>query len=125
MQDAVVLDPAIHGKVDVRGNAQDKSLRTIIRMLDEELLDSEHFMGGLATFEPGSKVASHAHADAEEVNVVLAGEGNFVTDKGAQPIKVGDWQFIPKGVPHWHENTGDTDLTILWLYSPPSKTIPK
>jgi quercetin dioxygenase-like cupin family protein len=125
MKDAVVLDPAKDGKADIRGSIRDKSLRKIIRMIDADLLDAEQFMGGLATFEPGIKVAPHVHPDAEEVNVVLEGEGVFVTDKGKRPIREGDWQFIPKGVRHGHENTGDTPLTILWLYSPPTGTIPK
>lgn len=125
MNNAFVLDPQKDGKVDVRGSAQDRTLRTILRMIDGELTGSEHFLGGLAIFEPGTTVSFHSHPDAEEVNVVLAGQGLFITDQGARPIKLGDWQFIPKGVPHCHENTGDTPLTILWLYSPPSTTLPK
>ncbi|MBW1769049.1 MAG: cupin domain-containing protein [Deltaproteobacteria bacterium] len=42
-----------------------------------------------------------------------------------QPLKTGDWQFIPKGVEHAHGNTGESPFTIVWLYSPPSKTFPK
>ena len=120
-----VLDPDKHGNVEMRGNAEDRSLRKIIRMIDSNLTGSEFFMGGLATFEPGVKAPLHDHPDAEEINVVVEGEGLFITDQGTQPIKPGDWQFIPKGVPHSHENTGDTPLTIIWVYSPPTSTIPK
>lgn len=123
--DAVVLDPERDGKADVRGSVDDKSLRTIIQMLGRDAIPSENFMGGLATFPPGARVECHLHPDAEEVNVVLAGEGSFLTDKGAERVRVGDWQFIPKGVRHGHENTGEVPLTILWLYSPPSSTMPK
>lgn len=125
MKNAIVLDPAVDGKIVERGSAEDKTLRKIVRMIDADLIDSEQFMGGLATFEPGIKVASHVHPDAEEINVVMEGKGNLVTNKGAQALKVGDWQFIPKGVPHFHENTGDVPFTILWIYSPPTGTIPK
>lgn len=125
MKNALVLNPDRDGKIELRGSVAEGSLRTIVRMLDADLVNSESFMGGLAIFQPGAKVAPHVHGDAEEINVVLAGEGYFLTAQGAKPIKAGDWQFIPKGVPHAHENSGDVPLTILWLYSPPSTTIPK
>lgn len=125
MKDAIVLDPAVDGKIVQRGSAAEKTLRKIVRMIDADLVDSDQFMGGLATFEPGIKVDSHVHPDAEEINVVMEGKGNLITDKGVKPLKVGDWQFIPKGVPHFHENTGDVPFTILWVYSPPTRTIPR
>jgi len=125
MKDAIVLDPAVDGKIVHRGSAAEKTLRTIVRMIDADLVDSEQFMGGLATFEPGIKVDSHVHPDAEEINVVMEGKGNLITNKGVKPLKAGDWQFIPKGVPHFHENTGDVPFIILWVYSPPTRTIPR
>jgi quercetin dioxygenase-like cupin family protein len=125
MRKAVVMDPVTDGWIEMRGTAADHSLRTIQLLVNSELVGSEQFVGGLATFDPGSRVALHAHPDAEEVNVVIGGEGKFITDEGERQLKTGDWQFIPKGRNHAHENTGDGPLTILWLYSPPSLTAPK
>lgn len=125
LDDAVVLNPERDGRTDIRGTVAANSLRTITRMLDGDLHNSEQFMAGLATFEPGTRVSSHLHADAEEICVVMEGKGNLITDKGSYPIKVGEWQFIPKGVAHSHENTGDVPLTILWVYSPPTRSIPR
>lgn len=122
---AVVLDPASDGCLELRGCAEEQTLRTIRLLINHELTGSEHFVGGLATFEPGTSVAAHVHPDAEEVNVVVAGEGKFITDREERQLKVGDWQFIPKGVAHRHENTGKTPFTILWLYSPPTASAPK
>lgn len=125
MKSAFVLDPEKDGTVDIRGSVDERTLRTIRLLIGRELTGSEHFTGGLATFEPGATVEPHAHPDAEEVNVVLSGEGRFIAGGEERPIKVGDWQFIPKGVSHCHENTGETPLTILWLYSPQTTSRPK
>ena len=125
MKKGIVIDPEKNGKITLRGSADDMSLRTINWLIDEGLVDSEQFVAGLSTLNPGIKAPLHVHPDSEEINVVLAGKGNFLTDEGAQPIKVGDWNFIPKGVAHSHENTGNEPFTIIWIYSPPTQAIPK
>ena len=116
-RNAGVLLSAIDG-ASLSGRIHDINLKKFIRMIDQDLLVSERCMTGIATLEPGIKVSSHIHRDVEEINVVLEGEGVIVTDKGAKHVHVGDWQCIPKGVRHEHENTGKTPLTILWLCSP-------
>jgi quercetin dioxygenase-like cupin family protein len=122
---ALVLDPQKDGRLEPRGSVEEQTLRSIRLLINQELTGSEQFVGGLATFEPGTKVSLHEHPDAEEVNVVVAGSGLFVTAAGKRPLKLGDWQFIPKGVAHAHENDGTEPFTILWLYSPPTLSVPK
>jgi len=121
----VVINPEKDGKSFDRGSVGEKSLRKIKWLIDEELVHSEQFVGGLATFPPGMAAPPHTHPDAEEINIVLEGEGTFVTPEGAKPVKIGEWQFIPKGVEHSHRNTGKEPLTIVWVYSPPTKSVPK
>lgn len=125
MKRGIVIDPEKDGKITMRGNADDKSLRTINWLIEEGLVDSDQFVAGLSTLEPGITAPLHVHPDSEEINVVLEGKGNFLTDEGSQPVKVGDWNFIPKGVAHSHENTGEVPFKIVWIYSPPTKSIPK
>ena len=125
MKKGIVIDPVKDGKVTERGNAEEKSLREITWLVGEGMVESEQFVGGLSTLPPGITAPLHVHPDSEEINVVLSGQGNLLTDDGSQPVKVGDWNFIPKGVSHSHENTGDEPFTIVWLYSPPTKSIPK
>lgn len=125
MKKGVVIDPVKDGKVTMRGSADDNSLREITWLVGEDMVASEQFVGGLSTLPKGITAPVHVHPDSEEINVVLAGQGNLITDKGKEPVKVGDWNFIPKGVPHSHENTGDEPFTIVWIYSPPTTSIPK
>lgn len=122
---AVVLDVEKDSRVELRGSKVEGTERTIQMLIDRESTGAEQFVGGYATFEPGMSVALHAHEDAEEINVVVSGEGLFITEEETTELKQGDWQFIPKGVRHSHANTGDTPFTILWLYSPQSESVPK
>lgn len=121
---AVNLLPAKDGKISMRGTIEEGSLREIIRMIDEDIVEAEQFKGGLATFEPGRTEPMHAHPDAEEINIILEGEGQLITDKDVIDCKPGDWQFIPKGVPHSHTNKSDSQFRFAWLYSPPSNVLP-
>lgn len=122
---ALNLDPAVQGKVVMRGTAEEKSLREIVRMLDADILESEQFMGGLATFTTDITEPLHVHPDAEEINIILEGEGLLITDKDVITCKPGEWQFIPKGVPHSHSNPNAAPFRFAWLYSPPTKSVPK
>jgi oxalate decarboxylase/phosphoglucose isomerase-like protein (cupin superfamily) len=115
----IVIDPAKGGRRFMRGNEEEKDLREIAWLIDKELVGSDQFVGGLSTFPPGMTAKLHAHPDAEEINVILEGEGDFITPDGDQPVKKGDFQFIPKGVEHSHRNTGKGPLTMVWVYSPP------
>jgi len=121
----VVMDPAKDGKRFVRGNDEEKSVREIWWLIDKDLVGSDQFLGGLATFPPGMTAPRHVHPDAEEINVVMEGDGDFITPDGEQPVKKGDFQFIPKGVEHSHRNTGKGPFTIVWIYSPPTGSLPK
>lgn len=121
----MVIDPEKDGKRFNRGSTADKTFREIRLFIDKELVNSEQYVGGLATFPPGGTAPPHTHPDAEEINIVLEGMGDFITPAGAQPVKKGDWQFIPMGVEHSHRNMGKGPFTIIWLYSPPTKSAPK
>jgi len=120
----IVMKPEKDGRKFMRGDSKDKSLREITWLIDKELVGSDQFVAGLATFPPGMTAPLHVHPDAEEINIVLEGEGNLLTPDGAQPVTKGDFQFVPKGVGHSHENTGNGPFTIVWIYSPPTKSFP-
>ena len=48
--------------------------------------------------------------------VVIGGEGTAVIDGQVHPVKAVSTTWIPADVPHYFENTGEGDLTILWIY---------
>jgi quercetin dioxygenase-like cupin family protein len=120
-----VIDPEKDGERFNRGSADDKTLREIRWLIDEERVNSKQFVGGLATFPPGMAAPFHTHPDAEEITIVLEGEGIFVTPGAEKLVKKGQWQFIPKGVEHSHKNTGTEPFIFVWIYSPATQSTPR
>ncbi|MFM7726053.1 MAG: cupin domain-containing protein [Flavobacteriales bacterium] len=54
----------------------------------------------------------HRHAH-ETVFIFLEGEGKVMVDQFENPVKPGDFAFIPRWCNHQSINTGDTDLVFL------------
>ncbi|HEU5423372.1 MAG TPA: cupin domain-containing protein [Nitrolancea sp.] len=76
---------------------------------------AEHFIAGSSTFQPGIEVPRHSH-NVEEFVTVLEGAGECEIEGASYPVKPFDTTFIPAGLVHCFRNTGDTPLTILWIY---------
>lgn len=64
--------------------------------------------------KPGGHTPLHTHVWEHEV-YVLAGTGEAYTDAGPQPMKAGDFLFIPGEEKHQFRNTGSQDLEFLCL----------
>ncbi len=67
---------------------------------------------------PGDRLGNHVDT-AEEVQFILSGSGDLLTDDGPIPIKQGDCFTLPEGVAHDLHNTGDEDLRVLAFFSKP------
>ena len=84
------------------------------KLLDEEL-GAEHFIAGSSTFQPGVAVPLHSH-NVEELVTVLEGSGECEIEDRRFPVQPFDTTFIPAGIVHCFRNTGQTPLSILWVY---------
>jgi mannose-6-phosphate isomerase-like protein (cupin superfamily) len=71
---------------------------------------------GIASIPAGSTIvdAKHRH-DQHEVYVVTSGTGVVHLDDEAHPVRTGSAVFIPGGVRHCAENTGDDTLTFVYV----------
>jgi quercetin dioxygenase-like cupin family protein len=69
-------------------------------------------------FEPGQAHALHAHAGMDKVYHVIAGEGEFLLEGEAQPMRAGDLLVAPADVPHGVRNTGAGRLIVLAVLAP-------
>ena len=54
----------------------------------------------------------HRHAH-ETVFIFLEGKGKVIVDNFENPVKPGDFAFIPRWCNHQSVNTGDTELVFL------------
>jgi mannose-6-phosphate isomerase-like protein (cupin superfamily) len=72
----------------------------------------------LNAFEPGQEHALHAHAGMDKLYSVIEGEGVFLLQDRALPMRAGDLLIAPEGVPHGIRNTSTTRLLVLAVLAP-------
>ena len=83
---------------------------------------TENTGGALAlidvTVPPKSGPALHVHAKEDELWVVLEGHLRFKADAEIFQAPTGSIVFVPRGVPHCFQNTGEKAAHILILFTP-------
>ena len=67
----------------------------------------------------GAEQRSHAHVDAEQVYVIVRGDGRMTVAGDVEQVGVGDLVFIPPATEHAIINEGNEDLLIVTAASPP------
>jgi quercetin dioxygenase-like cupin family protein len=124
MTQVKVLRPFKDGKEIWIGLDTPGFRRKVFRVVDKELVNSEHIVAGLTIFNPGESSSRHNHPGSEEVDIMVRGTGDVVVDGQRIPFNEGDWVFIPAGVFHQHVNNGNEPLWLIWMYTPPGE-LPK
>jgi len=67
----------------------------------------------------GSQIPEHAHESSEEGMYIVSGQGRLITEEGKEELRAGMAIYMPPGVKHSILNTGDEELKLIWVYSPP------
>ena len=81
--------------------------------------NSEHIVTGMAAVPPNFSTPAHSHS-AEEIAVVLQGDGHVDIDGVAHPLNKGTILVTPADLVHVTHNDSDTEtLVVLWFYAPP------
>ena len=70
----------------------------------------------LFELEPGHELATHTDS-AEEVLIVLAGEGEAHVDGERARVRAGQLAVVPAMAPHGVRNVGDTTFRVLGVFS--------
>lgn len=86
-------------------------------LIDKATAGSEHFLLGWTVLPPGARHDRHLHRNADEFFIVLEGRGRIYTDAGTEPAGQGDVVFTPRGRWHGFDNTGSTDVVLVWGWS--------
>jgi len=81
----------------------------------------EHIYAGLNCFLPGQEHKAHVHADQDKMYLVLEGRGEASVGNETREVAGGDMVFAPAGVVHGMKNTGETNLIVMVVFSPPPK----
>jgi mannose-6-phosphate isomerase-like protein (cupin superfamily) len=77
----------------------------------------------LMSVPPGGEVGEETHHDVDQVLIFTAGSGKAILDDVESPILPGSLYAIPKGTKHNFVNTGEEDLKIISVYSPPEHPV--
>lgn len=84
----------------------------------EKTMGSKHTVMGRTVFPPkGASHELHIHENAEEVLYVVSGHGRAITGDETFEIGPGDVIFAGVGIPHYFENTDETEeMVTIWVY---------
>jgi quercetin dioxygenase-like cupin family protein len=83
--------------------------------LTPEPLEEQGFVMGVTSFPPGTSIPLHSHNTIEQVTVI-EGEGIAELNGEERPARPYDTTQIAPGEFHRFINTGDTRMSILWVY---------
>jgi oxalate decarboxylase len=94
-----------------------------------KIIDSKNFpvtpiASAIVTLKPGGLRELHWHPNADEWQYYISGKGRmgvFTAGSRARTMdfESGDVGYILQSVPHYIENTGDTDLVFLEMFKSP------
>lgn len=114
-----VIDPFSQSHRFWLGLDEEGLRRKVFKVVDREIANSEFLTCGLTIFEPGEASSLHDHPESEEINFIVRGSGEVLSDVGGPvPFTEHTFMFIPKGVRHQHVNTGREPLWLVFVYGP-------
>lgn len=79
---------------------------------------SQQMAMGTQHLDPGSGIPMHRHEHEDEVLFVHGGEGIAVLDGNKTVVKEGATVFVPHGVWHGVESSGQA-VELVWVVTPP------
>jgi quercetin dioxygenase-like cupin family protein len=88
-------------------------------LVTDSHLGSKYTTVGRTVFPPGgsSQHALHKHNNAEEIIIVLAGQGYSIIGEDKILVKPGDVCYIPPGVAHGFANESSNEpCEIIFIY---------
>lgn len=69
---------------------------------------------------PNEDIGEEVHPKNDQVLYLVEGEGKAVLDDEAMLFREGDMVLVKAGTKHNFINTGEKDMKIITLYSPPA-----
>ena len=77
------------------------------------------YSAGIQVLPPDCHVREHGHQINHELIFVFEGQGTVTVNDLTSAIQTGATVLFEPGSYHRIDNTGNTDLKLFWVYSPP------
>jgi oxalate decarboxylase len=95
-----------------------------VRIVDRKIWPATNIAAAIVTLKPGGLRELHWHPNEDEWQYYVSGHGRMtVFAAGARArtmdFEEGDVGYIEKSLPHYIENTGDTDLVFIEVFPTP------
>ncbi|HEU5451972.1 MAG TPA: cupin domain-containing protein [Terriglobales bacterium] len=93
-----------------------------VRIIDSNVFkSSKNIAAALVTVRPGGVRELHWHPNADEWQYYISGQGRMTVFAMAgrartADFRAGDVGYVQQSMPHYIENTGDTDLQFLEMF---------
>lgn len=84
------------------------------------LYTGKHSQVVLMSIPKGGDIGEETHETVDQILVFVQGKGEAVLEGEAKPIEKGDIVFVGAGMLHNFKNTGEDDLKLYTIYSPPN-----
>ena len=83
------------------------------------ILTGEHLQIVIMSLEPGQNIGMETHSDTDQTLLFVKGKGQAKIGDLERPVKKGSLAFVPAGTQHDFTNTGNKQLKLVTVYSPP------
>jgi len=95
-----------------------------VKIIDRKIWPATNIAAAIVTLKPGGLRELHWHPNEDEWQYYVTGKGRmtvFAAGGRARTMdfEEGDVGYIDKSVPHYIENTGDTDLVFIEVFPTP------
>jgi oxalate decarboxylase len=95
-----------------------------VKIVDRKIWPATNIAAAIVTLKPGGLRELHWHPNEDEWQYYVSGHGRMtVFAAGARArtmdFEEGDVGYIEKSMPHYIENTGDTDLVFIEVFPTP------
>lgn len=83
----------------------------------DQKIKAKNFVQGHVTIYPDGRIPEHSHEN-EETYTILSGTGVITVDGEEKQVKAGDCVYMPPHCRHKLWNSSDTDMVLMFVYSP-------
>jgi oxalate decarboxylase len=95
-----------------------------VKIIDQKIWPATNIAAAIVTLKPGGLRELHWHPNEDEWQYYVEGKGRMTVFSAGGHARTMDFQegdvgYIDKSVPHYIENTGDTDLTFIEVFPTP------